>query len=465
VAVTLRAQVTTSDLTITPQTLDLGRVPLGERAGAALFVTNPGKLPQSFSFGCGGKGAPRGVEVSPGHGYGTVLPGETVRLLVSFRPSIPGPQSFALRCSTLAGRVFPVQGRCHGVEPPLALSHNVVRVRTCCAYCKLPSSKSPRDGLTSAAVLLALLDARRSARRHYWRCAGGRQCWSSRLSLTGATHQPPPRPLVCARPQQFPATAVDDTSCVSLVLSSRSSDVVHAFEFGVPVDSWLQVTPRVGSLAPGQSVRLQLEYSPPAALLAQQQQQQQQQALQGQAGSAAPVLAAAAACLLEERSAGDTALSGAQDQQRPRDGDGRWRQSREWVVPCFVRPLRSGGSDPPLDATIHATGSSSSGSAVHSSGGGGGGEGLGDGSSVLHLGVSVCAVAPELLLDQPPLPRPDGKNYYTLDFGQLAVGERTVRAVTLRNTGGWRGVFGGGRGAAGSACPAGQGMRVVHEVP
>ncbi|KIY91583.1 hypothetical protein MNEG_16381 [Monoraphidium neglectum] len=353
VAVTLRAQVTTSDLTITPQTLDLGRVPLGERAGAALFVTNPGKLPQSFSFGCGGKGAPRGVEVSPGHGYGTVLPGETVRLLVSFRPSIPGPQSFALRCSTLAGRVFPVQGRCHGVEPPLALSHNVVR---------------------------------------------------------------------------FPATAVDDTSCVSLVLSSRSSDVVHAFEFGVPVDSWLQVTPRVGSLAPGQSVRLQLEYSPPAALLAQQQQQQQQQALQGQAGSAAPVLAAAAACLLEERSAGDTALSGAQDQQRPRDGDGRWRQSREWVVPCFVRPLRSGGSDPPLDATIHATGSSSSGSAVHSSGGGGGGEGLGDGSSVLHLGVSVCAVAPELLLDQPPLPRPDGKNYYTLDFGQLA-GMRVVHEV------------------------------------
>lgn len=128
VRVTLRAQLSTSDLLLSPPALDLGRVPIGERAAAALAITNPGRLPQSYSFGLGGRGAPRGVGVSPGDGYGTVLPGETARLLVSFRPAIPGPQFFSLRCVTLAGRAFAVEGRCEGVEPPVVLSHNVVKV-------------------------------------------------------------------------------------------------------------------------------------------------------------------------------------------------------------------------------------------------------------------------------------------------------------------------------------------------
>eukprot|EP00775_Hariotina_reticulata_P005135 gene5135-5375_t len=39
---------------------------------------------------------------------------------------------------------------------------------------------------------------------------------------------------------KFPATAVDDTNTVSLVLTNRSSSTAHIFEFGVPGDSHLQ---------------------------------------------------------------------------------------------------------------------------------------------------------------------------------------------------------------------------------
>lgn len=52
VNVTLKAQLTTSDLLLYPSSLlDLGRVPLGEAAGAELAIFNPGRLPQSFSLG------------------------------------------------------------------------------------------------------------------------------------------------------------------------------------------------------------------------------------------------------------------------------------------------------------------------------------------------------------------------------------------------------------------------------
>jgi hypothetical protein len=128
VKVSLRAQLTTSDLVITPSHLDLGRVTLGEAAAVQLAVRNPGKLPQSFTFDAA-NGRHSGMTVSPGDGFGTVQPGETVQLLVRYRPSIPGPQFFALKCSTLAGRVFAVKGRCEGVASPVNLSHNVIKVR------------------------------------------------------------------------------------------------------------------------------------------------------------------------------------------------------------------------------------------------------------------------------------------------------------------------------------------------
>lgn len=60
-------------------------------------------------------------------GYGRVLPHETVKLLATFQPPIPGLQYFDLTCRTLAGRVFRLEGKCDGLQPEVTLSHNVIK--------------------------------------------------------------------------------------------------------------------------------------------------------------------------------------------------------------------------------------------------------------------------------------------------------------------------------------------------
>ena len=63
--VKLRLQATTSDLYLSPKTLDFGRVPLTEAAGVYITITNPSALPQSFSFG---SKLPLGLRLSPNAG-------------------------------------------------------------------------------------------------------------------------------------------------------------------------------------------------------------------------------------------------------------------------------------------------------------------------------------------------------------------------------------------------------------
>lgn len=133
--VKLRLQPSTGELVLAPSILDFDAVPLSEAAVTALAISNPGRLPQAFSFGAR---LPQGVSISPGGGYGCVLPGQTLTLQVACRPAIPGPQSFRLACRTLAGRTFMLTGRCKGLAPVVTLSHNAVKVRApsaCCACC------------------------------------------------------------------------------------------------------------------------------------------------------------------------------------------------------------------------------------------------------------------------------------------------------------------------------------------
>jgi hypothetical protein len=125
----LRFQPTTTDLILSPNTLDFGRIPLSEQAGTYLSITNPSKLPQTFSFG---PKLPLGLSITPGGGYGSVLPGETLKLLMRFQPPIPGLQIFSMACRTLAGRVFKLQGQCEGLQLDVELSHNTVKVSTLC---------------------------------------------------------------------------------------------------------------------------------------------------------------------------------------------------------------------------------------------------------------------------------------------------------------------------------------------
>lgn len=172
------------------------------------------------------------------------------------------------------------------------------------------------------------------------------------------------------------------------------------------------MTPAAGVLQPGGSVRLQLDYAPPASLMAA--------AADGSGDAAAGSTAGAAAGL---------ALQPQREQQQdaavlpteppaagpPAASSSSWRCYREWVLPCHVRPAQQQDSD--TDASADDASSSSS------------------PDIVLHLAVTTCAVAPQLHILSPQLPVPPGKAYAVLDFGPLPVGLRATRALTLANSG------------------------------
>jgi hypothetical protein len=291
---------------------------------------------------------------------------------------------------------------------------------------------------------------------------------------------------------------VDDTSAVSVVLSNPSAQR-QAFEWGVPAGSWLQVTPRVGQLAPGQSLRLQLEFSPPASLLPPPAAGVAAASPAAAAGPAAAARAAAPAAAPSQQPAHAAAQargSGAattanvpspsgratpdKQQHAGEDTSGsaghgslkepealpqaRWRQARRWVLPCYVKALgleeaAGEGSGGPAGAPGHQ-GDDRDGTrdAAGSGNAEAGRTTSGSGVVVVHLEASVCAVAPELTLDPPgALPRPEGKNYFALDFGALPIGARRLRAVTLANA--------GGRGAAWWGSARGAGAHGLQPLP
>lgn len=63
--VKIKLQATTSDLILSPITLEFGRVPLTEAAGVYITISNPSALPQGFSFG---SKLPLGLTLSPNAG-------------------------------------------------------------------------------------------------------------------------------------------------------------------------------------------------------------------------------------------------------------------------------------------------------------------------------------------------------------------------------------------------------------
>lgn len=62
---------------------------------------------------------------------------------------------------------------------------------------------------------------------------------------------------------QLPATAITDVSTASLVLQNGTSQA-QTFEFGIPGQSDLTLSPHVGSLPAGASMRVLLRYCPRA---------------------------------------------------------------------------------------------------------------------------------------------------------------------------------------------------------
>ena len=71
---------------------------------------------------------PKGVSISPGDGYGTLLPLETLPLTFSFMPPLTGPYTFQLECRTPLTTHFSLPCTAMAVLPAVTLSHNCIKV-------------------------------------------------------------------------------------------------------------------------------------------------------------------------------------------------------------------------------------------------------------------------------------------------------------------------------------------------
>ncbi|OCT72634.1 cilia- and flagella-associated protein 74 [Xenopus laevis] len=199
---TVHAIVTSSDLEISPAEVDFGYCTIVEAVQASLQLTNKSILPQEFGF----VGIPEYVEIQPNDGFGTLLPLETVKLDVIFRAEKAKEYKFELTCKSAINRQFKVSCKAIGVHPPLALSHSLI---------------------------------------------------------------------------QFPATALNDVSMATLhVINSHTSrnEFTHpvprigkgdiapigptSFEFHVPEDYPITISPAVGTVLPGQRCKIQVSFQP-----------------------------------------------------------------------------------------------------------------------------------------------------------------------------------------------------------
>ncbi|XP_063273428.1 cilia- and flagella-associated protein 74 isoform X2 [Prinia subflava] len=120
---TVHAIVTTSDLEISPAQINFGYCTIYEAVQANVILTNKSILPQEFGF----VGLPEFVEVQPNDGFGIILPLESLTLDIIFKATKAKEYSFELTCRTEINRQFKLSCKAVGVHPPLELSHSLVQ--------------------------------------------------------------------------------------------------------------------------------------------------------------------------------------------------------------------------------------------------------------------------------------------------------------------------------------------------
>ncbi|MBZ3882441.1 Cilia- and flagella-associated protein 74 [Sciurus carolinensis] len=202
VGFTIQAIVTTSDLELNPQELDFGYCTIYQALRTEIVLYNPSLLPQEFGF----VGLPKFVDIQPNDGFGTILPLEALQLDVIFQPTKAKEYSFELVCKSEVNRCFKMSCRAVGVQPPLELSHYQIKFAATPLY----------D--TSVARLYVL-------------------------------HS---HPAVSSLPHSGPHTDSEEVSPVGAT----------TFEFLLPSDSPITISPLVGTVLPGKRCLVQVAFRP-----------------------------------------------------------------------------------------------------------------------------------------------------------------------------------------------------------
>ncbi|XP_078498582.1 cilia- and flagella-associated protein 74 [Lissotriton helveticus] len=199
---TVHAIVTNSDLEISPAEVDFGYCTIHEAVQATVLLTNKSILPQEFGF----VGIPECADIQPNDGFGTILPLETMTIDIIFKAMKAKEYNFDLICKSAVNRQFKILCRAIGVHPPLELSQSLV----CFAATSLND--------VSTATLFVI---------------------NGHTSSNEFTH-------VVARIGKGSIAPVGPTS----------------FEFHVPEESPITISPSVGTVFPGKKCLVQVAFQP-----------------------------------------------------------------------------------------------------------------------------------------------------------------------------------------------------------
>ncbi|XP_060737594.1 cilia- and flagella-associated protein 74 [Tachysurus vachellii] len=367
---TVHAIVTTSDLKFDRTEADFGHCTVFESVQTTVRLTNLSLLPQDFGF----VGIPKFIDVQPNDGFGTLLPLQTLDIDLIFSASKAGEYNFELSCKSGINRVFLLPCHAIGVRPVLELSNSLVQFGATAV------------GDRSTAVLYVL---------------------NSHTSLNDFTH---PMPRI-GKGHVSPVGA-------------------RFFSFTPPENSEFTVSPTTGRVLPGQRCLVQVTFSPSLSddaikaeavrLLSQKEEQQkkeipEQQKEEPKKRKKSPINHNSNK-LNEKTSSLTTRSESPSRAQKPEDIQKnsdeyvaakasllRTYQERcsRYVIPCFV----SNGDITPQKES---------------------GEPLYSPYNTLYLELHCPAVRPMLMIVSD-----NGET--TINFNQVAVGQKVLKKVTIQN--------------------------------
>uniref|UniRef100_A0A8B9PLI2 Cilia and flagella associated protein 74 n=1 Tax=Apteryx owenii TaxID=8824 RepID=A0A8B9PLI2_APTOW len=344
---TVHAIVTTSDLEISPAEINFGYCTIYEAVQTNVTLTNKSILPQEFGF----VGLPEFVEIQPNDGLGILLPLESLTLDIIFKANKAKEYNFELTCKSEINRQFKLSCKAVGVHPPLELSHSLVQF-----------AATALNGVSTATLNVI----------------------NSHVSVNHFTHAVP-------RIGNGEIARVGPTS----------------FEFHVPEDCPVTITPSVGTVLPGKKSLIQVSFRPTLS-----DQLIREEAIR--LGRAAVTRHVLLVCQFHRYLFDFFVLSLTKMNLTPgfssseaykaaqafliRNFRGRFEK---YIIPCFVASGDTDGKKSSEDLSCSPY-------------------------NTLYLELHCPAVAPSVLVTSD-----NGKN--TVNFGDVAIGHRRIKQITIQN--------------------------------
>jgi len=118
----IKTDVTSSNLHLSTQTLDFGKVYVSQQSTKQVTVKNSCMLPQKFAF----VNMKKEIRIQPNDGFAVLLPNESITFDVSLCPASALSYNYALTALTSSNDNYDIKIRAQGEESPVVIENPVV---------------------------------------------------------------------------------------------------------------------------------------------------------------------------------------------------------------------------------------------------------------------------------------------------------------------------------------------------